>query len=120
MDHSASRLVAALAANDSDFSRTMAALNMGRAVFRNLLHFGNVGQPPIGVTTAFVGATAPTGFLKCDGAAVSRVTYAALFNVIGTTYGAGNGTTTFNVPNTANTVIFVGTKALGLPPGLTH
>jgi microcystin-dependent protein len=41
----------------------------------------------------------PNGFLECDGTAVSRSTYAALFAVIGTTYGAGNGSTTFNVPD---------------------
>lgn len=44
-------------------------------------------------------ATAPTGFLKCDGSAVSRTTYAALFAVIGTTYGAGDGSTTFALPD---------------------
>jgi len=43
--------------------------------------------------------TTPSGYLPCDGAAVSRSTYAALFAVIGTTFGAGNGTTTFNVPD---------------------
>jgi len=42
--------------------------------------------------------TAPSGFLECDGAAVSRTTYAALFAVIGTVWGAGDGSTTFNVP----------------------
>jgi microcystin-dependent protein len=46
--------------------------------------------------------TPPTGFLNCNGGAVSRTTYAALFNVIGTTFGVGNGTTTFNVPDTTN------------------
>jgi microcystin-dependent protein len=44
-------------------------------------------------------STAPTGFLKCDGSAVSRTTYAALFAVVSTTYGAGDGSTTFNVPD---------------------
>jgi microcystin-dependent protein len=44
-------------------------------------------------------ATAPSGWLICDGAAVSRSTYSALFTSIGTTYGAGNGSTTFNLPN---------------------
>lgn len=43
--------------------------------------------------------TVPAGWLECNGAAVSRATYAALFAVIGVTYGAGNGTTTFNLPN---------------------
>lgn len=43
--------------------------------------------------------TPPTGWLLCDGSAVSRSTYAALFAVIGTTFGAGNGTTTFNLPD---------------------
>lgn len=43
--------------------------------------------------------TSPDGYLICNGAAVSRTTYAALFNVIGTTWGAGDGNTTFNLPN---------------------
>jgi microcystin-dependent protein len=46
--------------------------------------------------------TAPTGYLLCAGAAVSRSTYAALFAVIGTTFGVGDGSTTFNVPNYTN------------------
>lgn len=44
-------------------------------------------------------ATAPTGWILCDGAAVSRSLYARLFAAIGTTYGVGDGSTTFNVPN---------------------
>jgi len=47
-------------------------------------------------------ATAPAGWLLCDGSAVSRSTYATLFSVIGTVYGSGNGTTTFNLPNFAD------------------
>lgn len=43
--------------------------------------------------------SAPTGYLLCDGTAVSRTTYAGLYAVIGTTYGTGDGTTTFNLPN---------------------
>lgn len=54
---------------------------------------------PSGVMFDFAGASAPTGFLLCDGSAVSRSTYADLFSAIGTTWGAGNGTTTFNVPD---------------------
>jgi phage-related tail fiber protein len=43
--------------------------------------------------------TAPTGWLKANGAAVSRTTYAALFSAIGTTFGVGDGSTTFNLPD---------------------
>lgn len=57
------------------------------------------GVTPVGSITAFAASTAPTGWLLCDGQAVSRTTYAHLFAVIGTTYGTGNGSTTFNVPN---------------------
>ena len=53
----------------------------------------------VGAVVAFAGSTSPAGWLLCDGSAVSRTTYAALFSVIGTTYGAGNGSTTFNLPN---------------------
>lgn len=53
----------------------------------------------VGAVVAFAGSTSPAGWLLCDGSAVSRTTYAALFAVIGTTYGAGNGSTTFNLPN---------------------
>lgn len=53
---------------------------------------------PTGVMLPYGGVTAPSGFLICNGSAVSRTTYANLFAVIGTRYGAGNGSTTFNVP----------------------
>lgn len=54
---------------------------------------------PVGVVVPYSGVTAPTGWLLADGSAVSRTTYANLFAVIGTTFGAGNGSTTFNLPN---------------------
>jgi microcystin-dependent protein len=60
--------------------------------------------PPTGSMTMWSTGTAPTGWLLCDGAAVSRTTYADLFAVISTTYGTGNGSTTFNVPNLENRV----------------
>lgn len=60
---------------------------------------------PVAEVVAYAGSTAPTGFLLCDGSAVSRTTYAALFAIIGTVYGAGNGSTTFNLPNTKGKVI---------------
>src|SRR5262245_7755956 len=54
---------------------------------------------PPGVIQTYAGSTAPTGWLLCDGAAVSRTTFAVLFAICGTTYGAGDGSTTFNLPN---------------------
>jgi microcystin-dependent protein len=53
---------------------------------------------PVGSITMYGANTPPTGWLECNAAAVSRTTYAALFAVIGTTFGVGNGTTTFNLP----------------------
>ncbi|HGH6718284.1 TPA: phage tail protein [Neisseria meningitidis] len=57
------------------------------------------GMVPSGAVLYFAGRTAPAGWLKANGAAVSRTTYAALFAAIGTTYGAGDGSTTFNLPD---------------------
>jgi microcystin-dependent protein len=53
----------------------------------------------VGQVATFAMSTAPTGWLKANGAAVSRTTYAALFTAVGTTYGAGDGSTTFNLPD---------------------
>ena len=58
-----------------------------------------MGGTPIGGMLAYGGATAPNGWLLCYGQAVSRTTYALLFAVLGTLYGTGDGTTTFNVPD---------------------
>lgn len=52
-----------------------------------------------GTIQLYAGATAPAGYLLCDGSAVSRTDYSALFSAIGTTYGEGDGSTTFNLPN---------------------
>jgi microcystin-dependent protein len=61
---------------------------------------GSGGFVPVGAILPFGSLTAPTGWVSCNGQAVNRTgTYAALFAVIGTTYGAGNTTTTFNLPN---------------------
>ncbi|WP_202872695.1 tail fiber protein [Rodentibacter pneumotropicus] len=54
---------------------------------------------PAGLVAYFASTSAPTGWLKANGAAVSRTTYAALFAAIGTTFGAGDGRTTFNLPD---------------------
>lgn len=54
---------------------------------------------PVGTILMWSGAQPPTGFLVCDGTALKRSDYAALFAVVGVTYGAGDGSTTFNLPN---------------------
>ena len=61
-----------------------------------------------GIPTATIvpwsNASVPTGFLECNGAAVSRSTYSALFAIVGTTYGAGDGSSTFNTPDLQDNV----------------
>ena len=76
-----------------------------------------------GIPTATIvpwsSASVPSGFLECDGTAVSRSTYSALFAIIGTTYGAGDGSTTFDLPDLQdNTPVGKsGTKSLGSTGG---
>ncbi len=72
-----------------------------------------VALMPVGATIAYVATSAPTGWLLCDGQAVSRTTYSALFAVIGTAYGAGDGSTTFNTPH------MMGRIAMGVHPSGT-
>jgi|SRR6185295_7318463 len=60
---------------------------------------GSAAIVPSGTVLDFAGPTAPSGWTECDGSAVSRTTFASLFAAIGTTWGSGNGTTTFNVPD---------------------
>jgi microcystin-dependent protein len=57
------------------------------------------GAVPVGVVNPFAGANAPAGWLLCYGQEVSRIQYPALFNTLSTTYGVGDGATTFNVPD---------------------
>lgn len=60
---------------------------------------------PIGAIVSYTGFIAPTGWLICNGQAISRTTYANLFAIIGTHYGAGDGSTTFNIPNLKGKVV---------------
>ena len=63
------------------------------------------GPVPTGGMVAWTTASAPTGWLICDGSAVSRTTYADLYAVVGDTYGSGDGSTTFNLPNIKGRVV---------------
>lgn len=58
-----------------------------------------ISSTEVGTIVSFGGATAPAGWILCNGAAVSRIAYADLFGVVGTTYGVGDGSTTFNLPD---------------------
>ena len=60
---------------------------------------------PSGIITAYGGTSAPSGWLLCYGQAISRTTYADLFTAIGTTYGSGDGSTTFNLPDLRGRVV---------------
>ena len=60
---------------------------------------------PTGSVIAFAGSTIPNGWLLCDGSEISRTDYANLYSVIGDTYGAGDGSTTFTLPNLVNRFI---------------
>jgi microcystin-dependent protein len=62
------------------------------------------GVSPTGAVVMWSGSSAPSGWLECDGSAVSRTTYSALFAVIGTRYGTGDGSSTFNLPNPVDRV----------------
>lgn len=60
---------------------------------------------PAGIVSPYAGSTAPTGYLLCDGSAINRTTYARLFSAISTTYGTGDGSTTFNLPDLRGRVV---------------
>jgi microcystin-dependent protein len=70
------------------------------------LSVGGGTDPDIGTIKIHPSNTPPTGWLICDGSAISRTTYSLLFTVIGTTYGVGDGSTTFNIPNLQGRVVF--------------
>jgi microcystin-dependent protein len=77
-----------------------------QAVTKQYVDTAIAGGIPAGGLMMWPTASSPTGWLLCDGSAVSRTTYASLFGVVGTTFGAGNGTTTFNLPNYINRMPF--------------
>ena len=87
----------------------------------------NLLYGPTGSVIAFAGATAPNGWLLCDGSAVSRADNSLLFSVIGATFGSGDGSTTFNLPDLRARVIVgkaetvaTGAATLGTNDGITE
>lgn len=80
---------------------SVGSTDWGTSVNQNWTDIENAvnNSTPAGAIGMFGGSAIPTGYLECDGSAVSRTTYAALFSAIGTTWGAGDGSTTFNLPD---------------------
>ena len=79
------------------------------------------GGAPVGQIVAWSGSASslPTGYFLCDGSAISRTTYAALFTVVGTTHGAGNGSTTFNIPDLRDRFVVGASSSGGYSVGNT-
>jgi microcystin-dependent protein len=83
---------------------------IGAGLFQEIIYDGTQfvllsGGVPIGAVSDFAGSAAPARWLLCYGQAISRTTYAALFSVVGETYGAGDSSTTFNVPDLRGRVV---------------
>tara|TARA_Y100000592_G_scaffold72324_1_gene112525 strand:+ start:1563 stop:2696 length:1134 start_codon:yes stop_codon:yes gene_type:complete len=93
-DNAASDITLTLPSSDGNANDVLQSDGSGNLSFAALPQAVPTGSVHMMATT-----TAPSGYLKCNGAAVSRTTYADLFAVIGTTHGAGDGSSTFNVPD---------------------
>ncbi len=92
-----------------------------RANNQTLETFGNIafyGFIPVAGICGFAGDTAPPGYLNCNGAAINRRAYKELFSIIGTDYGAGDGSTTFNVPTRAQASAIFGGDNFAAPNGI--
>jgi microcystin-dependent protein len=90
-------LITGLASNTPSVPTRNGTIGTGTDAARN--DHAHPSELPAGMLAPYAGATAPSGWLLCDGTAKSRTTYADLFTAIGTTYGTGDGSTTFNLPD---------------------
>lgn len=90
----------ALNVDTEDVGDVLQIADIGGGVKRvRALPFAVGASTPSGAVLEYAGSSAPAGWLLCAGQAVSRATYADLFTAIGTTYGVGDGSTTFNLPD---------------------
>lgn len=88
--------------NTSNVTDRMGVGTSGQVLSTDGVDFTWVTSPfviPVGVIFPYSAASAPSGYLLCDGTAISRTTYSTLFAIVGTSYGVGDGSTTFNVPD---------------------
>ncbi len=98
-------LAAALEEAEAKTEAVRAAAEEALSASSSTLEAKVASAVPVGTVLAFAGNSAPAGWLLCNGAAVSRSIYAALFGVVGTLFGAGDGVSTFNLPNLASRFI---------------
>ena len=87
---------------------------MSKSIFKQFMDLDTVIP---GAVLTYTSTVLPTGYFKCNGAAISRVTYANLFNVIGTLYGIGDGINTFNLPDFRGYFIRGWDDGRGIDPG---
>ena len=92
------QLSSAINSNSEEIAATSKAVKLAYDL-ANTANNKDVSGIPTGSLVPFAGAVIPEGYLLCNGAAVSRTTYAKLFAVIGTLWGTGDGETTFNLPD---------------------
>lgn len=99
--------------NQNVYSEIAALIGANAASFRTTISAGSaIAATPVGALMNYAGETAPSGWLLCHGQAISRTTYSALFVVIGSTYGSGDGSSTFNLPDLRGRVM-AGLDAMG-------
>ena len=98
------QLSSAINSDSEEFAATSKAVKLAYDL-ANTANNKDVSGIPTGSLVPFAGAVIPEGYLLCNGAAVSRTTFANLFKVIGTLWGAGDGSTTFNLPDFNNRFI---------------
>lgn len=94
---------------DGSLFRSLADNNLNNAVTDGT-KWANAGGDPTGSIKMYAGSVSPSGYLICDGSAINRTTYATLFSICGTAYGAGDGSSTFNIPD-LRTKVPVGFKS---------
>lgn len=119
-----SALETAVSTNNNTLSGQIAAINATLSNYGNRISAlessvsGLSTLDVAGMVISISGNTIPTGWLPCDGRALNRVTYARLFTAIGTLYGGGDGTTTFNIPNCNGRMIVQQDNGAGNVPNI--
>ena len=108
----ASDITLTLPSSDGNANDVLQSDGSGNLSFTALPQAAPTGSVHMMATT-----TVPSGYLKCDGAAVSRTTYADLFTTIGTTWGAGDGSSTFNLPDLRGEFVRGWDNGKGTDPG---